>query len=115
MSPMASSVMSRGEETRREMAGASEPARDAADDQRQCAEPIDVAGERVGDDADRCGAHDREAGGRRDDVRRHLGGHVIEAYAGLTDNGFFSRRWRLAQYGFYCTGWIRNLGLFASI
>lgn len=40
---------------------------------------------------------------------------VIEAYAGLTDNGFFSRRWRLARYGFYCTGWIRNLGLFASI
>ena len=40
---------------------------------------------------------------------------VIEVYANLNDDGFLSRRWHLVRYGFYCTGWLRNLGLLARI
>ena len=38
---------------------------------------------------------------------------AVEAYAGLGRCGFFGRRWRLARYGFYRSGWLRNLALFA--
>ncbi len=40
---------------------------------------------------------------------------AVEAYAGLGRCGFFARRWRLARYGFYRSGWLRNLALFARI
>jgi glycosyltransferase involved in cell wall biosynthesis len=40
---------------------------------------------------------------------------AVEAYAGLGERGFLARRWCLARYGFYRTGWIRNLSLFATI
>jgi glycosyltransferase involved in cell wall biosynthesis len=40
---------------------------------------------------------------------------AVEAYARLGDCGFLARRWYLARYGFYRTGWIRNLSLFARI
>ena len=98
--------MSRGEETRREMA-CERAARDAADDQRQCAEPINVPvsawammptgavhtiseAEEVA--ATMCGGI--------------LAATSIEAYAGLTDNRLsFSPLAPNHQYGFYCTGW----------
>ncbi len=40
---------------------------------------------------------------------------AIEAFAGLGGCGFFRRRWRLARHGFYRSGLLRNLGLFARI
>jgi glycosyltransferase involved in cell wall biosynthesis len=40
---------------------------------------------------------------------------AVEAFAGLGQCGFFARRWRLLRYGFYRSGWTRNLALFARI
>ena len=40
---------------------------------------------------------------------------VIEAYVRLGECGFLGRRWRVARYGFYRTGWLRNLSLLARI
>jgi glycosyltransferase involved in cell wall biosynthesis len=40
---------------------------------------------------------------------------AIAAYVRLGECGFLGRRWRVARYGFYRTGWIRNLSLLARI
>ncbi len=40
---------------------------------------------------------------------------AIEAYVRLGECGFLGRRWRVARYGFYRTGWLRNLSLLARI
>jgi glycosyltransferase involved in cell wall biosynthesis len=40
---------------------------------------------------------------------------AVAAFAGLGQCGFLRRRWRLARYGFYRSGLLRNLGLFARI
>ena len=40
---------------------------------------------------------------------------AVAAFAGLGECGFLGRRWRLARYGFYRSGLLRNVGLFARI
>jgi glycosyltransferase involved in cell wall biosynthesis len=40
---------------------------------------------------------------------------AVRTYARLGECGFCARRWHLVRYGFYRSGWIRNLSLFARI
>jgi hypothetical protein len=40
---------------------------------------------------------------------------AVEAYVRLGECGFVSRRWYLVRYGFYPSGWIRNLSLLARL
>lgn len=41
--------------------------------------------------------------------------NLLRAYFGLGDQNFISRRISLARYGFFKTGFVRNLGLFLSV
>jgi glycosyltransferase involved in cell wall biosynthesis len=40
---------------------------------------------------------------------------AVAAFVGLGQCGFLGRRWRVARYGFYRSGLLRNLGLFARM
>ncbi len=40
---------------------------------------------------------------------------IAEAYINLGTRGFFERRWEVARHGFYRSGWLRNLAVFARI